>query len=53
MTRLYREAVQGSDLMESLRLAQLEVQRNRRFSHPFFWAPFSVIGHGALRLTAS
>lgn len=53
MTRLYREAVQGSDLMESLRIAQLEVQRNRRFSHPFFWAPFSVIGHGALRLSAS
>ncbi|HZE91589.1 MAG TPA: CHAT domain-containing protein [Rhizobacter sp.] len=51
MGRLYRELSAGHDLMESMRSAQLEVQKNRRFAHPFFWAPFNVIGNGRL-LTA-
>jgi CHAT domain-containing protein/predicted negative regulator of RcsB-dependent stress response len=51
MGRLYRELQSGHDLMASMQSAQIEVQKNRRFAHPFFWAPFNVIGNGRL-LTA-
>ena len=53
MGRLYRELANGRDLMASMQLAQLEVQKNRRFAHPFFWAPFNVIGNGRLLITGS
>ncbi|MBX3623967.1 MAG: CHAT domain-containing protein [Rhizobacter sp.] len=48
MNRLYRELASGRDLMAAMQAAQLEVQKNRRFAHPFFWAPFNVIGNGRL-----
>jgi CHAT domain-containing protein len=48
MNRLYRELATGRDLMAAMQAAQLEVQKNRRFAHPFFWAPFNVIGNGRL-----
>lgn len=48
MNRLYKDLAAGRDLMGSMREAQLEVQKNRRFAHPFFWAPFNVIGNGRL-----
>ncbi len=50
MNRLYNELATGRDLMQGMQTAQLEVQRNRRFAHPFFWAPFNVIGNGRLKL---
>ncbi len=53
MTRFYRDATQGADAMQALRNAQLEVMRGRGQAHPFFWAPFNVIGDGALRLGAA
>lgn len=48
MARLYGDMATGRDLMAGMQQAQLEVQRNRRFAHPFFWAPFNVIGNGRL-----
>jgi CHAT domain-containing protein len=48
MGRLYKELASGRDLTAAMQAAQLEVQRNRRFAHPFFWAPFNVIGNGRL-----
>jgi CHAT domain-containing protein len=53
MGRLYRELAAGRDLMAGMQLAQLEVQKNRRFAHPFFWAPFNVIGNGRLLIQGS
>jgi CHAT domain-containing protein len=53
MGRLYRELSTGRDLMASMQLAQLEVQKNRRFAHPFFWAPFNVIGNGRLLIAGN
>ena len=50
MNRLYIELAAGRDLMQGMQTAQLEVQRNRRFAHPFFWAPFNVIGNGRLQV---
>ncbi len=53
MGRLYRELAAGRDLMAGMQAAQLEVQKNRRYAHPFFWAPFNVIGNGRLVLGGS
>lgn len=53
MSRLYRELAAGRDLMAGMQQAQLEVQKNRRFAHPFFWAPFNVIGNGRLLITGN
>ncbi len=53
MGRLYKELAAGRDLMASMQMAQLEVQKNRRFAHPFFWAPFNVIGNGRLVIQGS
>lgn len=51
MGRLYRELAEGRDLMAAMQLAQIEVQKNRRYAHPFFWAPFNVIGNGRLLIS--
>lgn len=51
--RLYRDLASGRDLMAGMQQAQLEVQKNRRFAHPFFWAPFNVIGNGRLLVSGS
>lgn len=50
MTKLYQELAAGRDLGSAMQAAQIDVLRNRRFAHPFFWAPFYVIGNGQLRL---
>jgi CHAT domain-containing protein len=50
MTTLYRSMTEGADLMDAMRTAQVEVQKKRRFAHPFFWAPFNVIGNGRMQL---
>jgi len=43
MTRCY-EALGKSDARMALRQAQLDVMREPKFSHPFFWAPFDLVG---------
>ena len=53
MNRLYKDMAAGRDLMGRMQQAQLEVQKNRRFAHPFFWAPFNVIGNGRLLVAAT
>ncbi len=53
MNKMYRELATGRDLMQSMQLAQLDVQKTRRFAHPFFWAPFNVIGNGRLLVSAN
>jgi CHAT domain-containing protein/Tfp pilus assembly protein PilF len=44
MTRVYRELRAGRSKDEALRLAQLELRRSRRASHPYYWAAFSLTG---------
>jgi CHAT domain-containing protein len=34
------------DLAGALRMAALEIKRDPRYRHPFYWAPFVVIGNG-------
>ena len=45
MTRFYRELGKKTNARESLRVAQLEVMHDPRFAHPFFWAPFDLVGN--------
>jgi CHAT domain-containing protein len=45
MTRFYRDLGASTDARESLRAAQLNVMRDPKFSHPFFWAPFNLVGN--------
>lgn len=44
MTVFYRELAAGQTKAEALRRAQLAVLHNPRFAHPFYWAPFIVLG---------
>ena len=44
MQEFYKELVAGQSKAESLRLAQLAVMHDPRFAHPYFWAPFVVLG---------
>ena len=42
MERWYRNLLNSHDLAASLRSAQLEIMRS--FPHPYFWAPFKLVG---------
>jgi len=44
MISFYRHLDQGQDKAESLRQAKLEMIGQARFAHPFYWAPFVLIG---------
>ena len=43
MTRFYQELGKG-EARAALRNAQIEVMKDPKFSHPFFWAPFNLVG---------
>jgi CHAT domain-containing protein len=44
MQEFYKELAAGQSKAESLRRAQLAVMHDPRFAHPYFWAPFVVLG---------
>lgn len=44
MTVFYRELAEGTPKAEALRRAQAALRANPRYSHPFFWAPFVILG---------
>lgn len=44
MIDFHRHLVGGADAPEALRNAQLALRRDPRYSHPFYWAPFVVLG---------
>jgi CHAT domain-containing protein len=43
MTKFY-QGVGKADARQSLRAAQIAVLKDPRFSHPFYWAPFNLVG---------
>lgn len=49
MTTLYGELSRGSEAIDAMRRAQLAVLTQKKFAHPFFWAPFNLIGDWRLR----
>jgi len=50
MRRFYHGLGQGRTVAGALRQAQLEVRQRERTAHPFFWAGFTVIGDGGVRV---
>jgi len=47
MVQFHRHLAGGMAPAAALREAQLALQRNPRYRHPFYWAPFMVLGDGA------
>jgi CHAT domain-containing protein/Tfp pilus assembly protein PilF len=50
MTAMYTELARGTDLMRAMQQAQMESMKRPRFQHPFFWAPFVLVGDWRQRL---
>ena len=48
MTTTYQQLRRGDDLQTALQAGQLAVLRRPESSHPFFWAPFNLIGNWRL-----
>jgi CHAT domain-containing protein len=46
MVELHRRLLRGVAVVEALRQAQLELRRDPRHAHPYYWAPFVVVGNG-------
>lgn len=46
MTHFYRGLRAGASKDQALRTAARDLRRDRRFAHPFYWAPFVLIGSG-------
>lgn len=44
MVELHRQLVAGVGAPEALRRAQLRLRQDARYRHPFYWAPFIVLG---------
>ncbi|HLL74068.1 MAG TPA: CHAT domain-containing protein [Pyrinomonadaceae bacterium] len=44
MIVFYRELAAGQPKAEAMRRAQLAVKNDARYRHPFYWAPFVVLG---------
>ncbi|CAN5331989.1 CHAT domain-containing protein [soil metagenome] len=53
MSTLYTRLRAGDDVQRAMQAAQLAVLKQRQFSHPYFWAPFNVIGNWRLALDRS
>lgn len=49
MTTLYGELSRGAEAIDAMRRAQSAVLTQKKFAHPFFWAPFNLIGDWRLR----
>ena len=44
MKRFYTHLLSGKSKVESLRLSQEDVRADSRWTHPFYWAAFTLIG---------
>ena len=50
MTTLYADLAKGEQVQDAMRDAQLAVMANPATAHPFYWAPFNLIGNWRLRI---
>lgn len=46
MLAFHRQLLNGNTRAESLRLAEVELLKTGRYSHPYYWAPFVLMGDG-------
>ena len=52
MSTLYAELAKGRDIQQAMQAGQLAVLREPKMAHPFFWAPFNLIGNWRLTIGA-
>jgi CHAT domain-containing protein/predicted negative regulator of RcsB-dependent stress response len=52
MATLYQQLAKGQDVQRAMQAAQLAVLHDPKMAHPFFWAPFNVIGNWRLKVGA-
>ena len=45
MTEFYQLLAQGMSKSEALRTAQLKLLKQPQYNHPFYWAPFILVGN--------
>ena len=50
MGTLYTELAKGQDVQQAMQAGQLAVLKVPTMSHPFFWAPFNLIGNWRLKV---
>ncbi|MDB5948455.1 MAG: hypothetical protein JWR65_310 [Massilia sp.] len=50
MTTLYGELAKGKPAALAMQAAQLTVMRRAKFAHPFFWAPFDLVGDWRMQI---
>lgn len=50
MRTFYTQLAEGREAIDAMQTAQLTILRNPRFAHPFFWAPFDLMGGWRLRI---
>ena len=50
MTHLYRDLSGGKEAALALQAAQVSVLKRPQFAHPFFWAPFDLVGNARLQI---
>ena len=50
MTTLYADLARGEEVQDAMRDAQRAVMANPETSHPFYWAPFNLIGNWRLKV---
>lgn len=48
MSTLYAELAKGQDIQRAMQAGQVAVLRQAKMAHPFFWAPFNLIGNWRL-----
>lgn len=49
MTTFYRELAAGSEAIDAMQRAQVSLLKRAKFSRPFYWAPFNLMGDWRLR----
>ena len=50
MTTLYTDLARGEQVQDAMREAQLAVLADPETAHPYYWAPFNLIGNWRLRI---
>jgi CHAT domain-containing protein len=50
MTTLYGELAKGKPISMAMQTAQLTVLKRAKFAHPFYWAPFDLVGDWRMQI---
>lgn len=50
MSTVYGELAKGKPAIEAMQTGQLAVLKQPKFAHPFFWAPFDLMGDWRMRI---